>query len=248
MTEPLVSLDNVSVAFNGPNVVQRVNLSIEPGRIITVIGPNGAGKTTLIKTILGIYRPSSGQLHRRSGLRIGYMPQKLELPATLPLTVARFLALTGASRARCRDALRQAGVERVYADSVHQLSGGETQRVLLARALLREPELLVLDEPAQGVDISGQAALYELIQNLRDDTGCAVLMISHDLHLVMSATDQVLCLNHHICCSGTPEQISSDPAFIDLFGSRVAQTLAVYHHEHDHRHELGDTGELHTHD
>ncbi len=237
MTEPLVTLRDVSIAFHGPPVVDHVSLRIDPGEIITLIGPNGAGKTTLIKAILGVYKPTTGEISRRSRLRVGYMPQRLALPETLPLSVAGFLGLTGAGSEACRRALERVGVRHIYGYSVHHLSGGEIQRMLLARALLREPELLVLDEPAQGVDITGQAALYELIRELRDATGCAVLMISHDLHLVMSATDQVLCLNRHMCCSGPPEHISSDPAFVELFGRRVAGTLAVYHHHHDHSHD-----------
>ena len=240
MPEPLVELEDVSIAFGGPPVVDRISLRIDAGEILTLIGPNGAGKTTLVKTILGVHKPSAGRIRRKPRLRVGYMPQRLSLPETLPLTVAGFLQLTGASPSACRDALARVAVPYVYAYSVHHLSGGETQRMLLARALLREPELLVLDEPAQGVDITGQAALYELIQQLRDDSGCGVLMISHDLHLVMSATDQVLCLNRHLCCSGPPEHISSDPAFVELFGRRVASTLAVYHHEHDHSHGPGN--------
>lgn len=240
MPESLVELQDVSIAFGGPPVVDRVSLRIDAGEILTLIGPNGAGKTTLVKTILGVHKPSAGRIRRKARLRVGYMPQRLSLPETLPLTVAGFLKLTGASPAACRTALTRVAVPYVYNHSVHHLSGGETQRMLLARALLREPELLVLDEPAQGVDITGQAALYELIQKLRDDSGCGVLMISHDLHLVMSATDQVLCLNRHLCCSGPPEQVSSDPAFVELFGRRVASTLAVYHHEHDHSHGPGN--------
>lgn len=238
MSEPLLRLDQATVNFSGTAAVDRVDLVIQPGDIITLIGPNGAGKTTLIKAILGIQPLSAGRVWRSQGLRIGYMPQRLELQSTLPLSVERFLAFTGASREQILDALGRSRVGHLLNASIHTLSGGEMQRLLLSRALLRRPHLLVLDEPAQAVDINGQAAMYELIRSLRDELNCAILMISHDLHLVMASTDRVICLNQHICCSGAPEQVSSDPAFTELFGQRVAESLAVYHHHHNHQHDL----------
>lgn len=238
MNETLVTLQDVSVHFDKQPAVDRVNLTVSRGDIITVIGPNGAGKTTLIKAILGVQSLTAGRIERLSGLRTGYVPQHIEFQPTLPLTVKRFMALTGAKPAACREALGQTGVASLYGASIHTLSGGEMQRLLIARALVRKPDLLVLDEPAQGVDVNGQAALYELIRELRDRLHCGVIMISHDLHLVMAATDQVLCLNQHICCSGHPEQVSNDPAFVDLFGRAVADTVAIYHHEHHHHHDL----------
>lgn len=241
MTAPaqaLIELKAVSVTLGGSTVIDRVSLRIRRGDILTLIGPNGAGKTTLIKAILGITPVAAGQLIRPAALRIGYVPQRLQLQPTLPMTVAHFLRLTGANDPAIAAALTQTGVVAQQYASMHQLSGGELQRVLLARAILRQPDLLVLDEPAQGVDVVGQAALYELIRQLRDRLNCAVLMVSHDLHLVMAATDQVICLNQHVCCSGHPEQVSSDPAFIELFGQRVAQNLAVYNHHHNHQHDL----------
>lgn len=238
MTERLVALNNVSVRFDGPPVVDRINLTVNRGDIVTIIGPNGAGKTTLIKSVLGIQAITTGEIWRKPGARIGYVPQHLILQPTLPLSVRRFLMLTGEPESACRDALAQTGVEHLFEASVHHLSGGEKQRVLIARALARKPDLLVLDEPAQGVDINGQAALYELIRDLRDRLNCGVIMISHDLHLVMAATDRVICLNQHVCCSGYPADISTDPAFIETFGQRVAESLAVYHHHHNHQHNL----------
>ena len=238
MTEPLVQLTNVSVSFNGHAVVDRITMAVNAGDVVTVIGPNGSGKTTLIRAILGIQGITGGQLKRRPGLRIGYVPQRLHLQPTLPLSVREFMALTGVKAPACEVALARTGVDHLNDASVHHLSGGEMQRLLIARALVRQPDLLVLDEPAQGVDVNGQAALYELIGTLRDELQCGVIMISHDLHLVMSATDQVICLNHHVCCSGHPEQISNDPAFVELFGKHVAESLAVYHHHHNHRHDL----------
>ena len=238
MTDPLVTLDNLTVRFDERPVVDRVNLSVHRGDIITVIGPNGAGKTTLIKAILGIQKVSDGKVSLRKNLVIGYVPQHLTLEATLPLSVKRFMLLSGMPPTECESALARTGVGQLLDASVHHMSGGEKQRLLLARALARKPDLLVLDEPAQGVDINGQASLYDLIRQLRDDLNCGVIMISHDLHLVMAATDKVICLNQHVCCSGSPADISHDPAFIETFGQPVAESLAVYHHHHNHRHDL----------
>lgn len=238
MTDPLVKLDQVSVRFHQQNAVDRVSLELHRGDILTIIGPNGAGKTTLIKAILGLQPVTSGTLSLRRGLVIGYVPQTLQLQPTLPLSIRRFMSLTGADEEACRSALAQTGISHLFRASVHHLSGGEMQRLLIARALVRQPDLLVLDEPAQGVDLNGQAALYSLIRNLRDQLQCGVIMISHDLHLVMAATDRVICLNQHVCCSGYPADISHDPAFIETFGRPVAESLAVYHHHHNHHHDL----------
>lgn len=238
MSEALIRLDGIAVSFNGQTVLDDVELSVRPGEIVTLIGPNGAGKTTLVRVVLGLLQPEHGNVRRTPRLRIGYMPQKLHVDATLPLSVLRFLRLVpGVDRKRALAALAEVGAEQVIDSPLQSISGGEMQRVLLARALLREPQLLVLDEPVQGVDVAGQAELYRLISRLRERHGCGVLMVSHDLHLVMSATDQVVCLNRHVCCSGHPEQVSGDPAFIELFG-QDAKSLAVYHHHHDHDHDL----------
>ncbi|HCK27993.1 MAG TPA: zinc ABC transporter ATP-binding protein, partial [Alcanivorax sp.] len=203
-------------------------------------GPNGAGKSTLARLVLGLARPDRGRVERRPGLRVGYMPQHLQVDESLPLTVDRFLWLAAPGRTRARrDALQRTGVAHLRRRAVRGLSGGEMQRVLLARALLRKPDLLVLDEPAQGVDVAGQDALYGLLGQVRDETGCGILLISHDLHLVMARTDQVVCLHHHVCCSGTPEAVSRDPAYHRLFGpSGGMPNLAVYTHDHDHDHDL----------
>ncbi|MCC6075656.1 zinc ABC transporter ATP-binding protein ZnuC [Pseudomonas sp. GCM10022188] len=238
MSEPLIRLDGVGVAFAGADVLQDVQLELQAGEIVTLIGPNGAGKTTLVRVVLGLLAPHSGSVWRRDRLRIGYMPQKLQVEPTLPLSVLRFLRLVpGVDRARALEALGEVGASKVIDSPLQKISGGELQRVLLARALLRQPELLVLDEPVQGVDIAGQSELYRLIGRLRKRHGCGVLMVSHDLHLVMSATDRVVCLNRHVCCSGHPEQVSSDPVFRELFGND-ARSLAIYHHQHDHQHDL----------
>ncbi len=238
MSTALIRLDGVGVNFSGNAVLQDVQLALTAGEIVTLIGPNGAGKTTLVRVVLGLLQPHAGSIWRRERLRIGYMPQKLHVEPTLPLSVLRFLRLVpGVDRARAEAALAEVGAAQVIDSPLQKISGGELQRVLLARALLRQPELLVLDEPVQGVDVAGQSELYRLIGVLRQRYGCGVLMVSHDLHLVMSATDRVICLNHHVCCSGHPEQVSNDPVFRQLFG-QDARTLAVYHHHHDHAHDL----------
>ncbi len=210
-------------------------MQIAPAEIVTIIGPNGAGKTTLVRIALGLQEPTGGRRSIRKDLRIGYMPQKLHVDSSMPLTVQRFLDLTGNTGNAIRQALERTGVEEVYDSPLHTLSGGELQRVMLARALLNNPHILVLDEPVQGVDTTGQRELYQLITDLRNEQGCSVLMISHDLHLVMASTDQVVCINQHICCSGPPLQVKQHPAYMKLFGG-VSEELAIYPHHHNHHH------------
>ncbi len=235
----LVSLNNISVTFGRRKVLSEVSLSLQAGKILTLLGPNGAGKSTLVRVVLGLLAPTSGTLHQTQGLRVGYVPQKLHLDATLPLTVSRFMRLRpGVKQQDILPALKRVQAAHLLEQPMQKLSGGETQRVLLARALLNQPQLLVLDEPTQGVDVNGQLALYDLINQLRKEFNCAVLMVSHDLHLVMAKTDEVLCLNQHICCSGAPEIVSSHPEFLAMFGHHGAEQLAVYRHHHNHRHDL----------
>ena len=240
MSDPLLEAQGVRLAFAGRQVLDGVDLTVSPGEIVTLIGPNGAGKSTLVRVLLGLVRADAGKVYRRPGLTIGYMPQRLTLDPVLPLTVRRFLQLAGRGLddGRLQAALDEVGAGHVLANPIQQVSGGELQRVLLARALLREPQLLVLDEPVQGVDVTGQSELYALIADLRRRRHCGVLMVSHDLHLVMAATDSVVCLNTHVCCSGHPESVSRHPAYLKLFGPREAATLAVYTHHHDHIHEV----------
>lgn len=230
----LVTLQNISKRFNGQTVLQDISLTMEKGQIVSLIGPNGAGKTTLVRVVLGLLDPDCGHIERAADLRIGYMPQKLHIDPTLPLNVLRFLQLANPSSSQCKQALTITGIPHLIENPIHSLSGGELQRALLARALLREPDLLVLDEPVQGVDVNGQQALYHLINQLRNRFHCGVLMVSHDLHLVMAATDQVICLNRHVCCYGSPQQVAHNPAFIELFGEKTA----LYSHNHDHKHDL----------
>lgn len=235
----LVSLDRISVAFGERNVLSDISLNLQSGRILTLLGPNGAGKSTLVRVVLGLLTPTAGILHKQPNLRIGYVPQKLHLDATLPLTVGRFMRLRpGVKQQDILPALKRVQAAHLLDHPMQKLSGGETQRVLLARALLNQPQLLVLDEPTQGVDVNGQLALYDLINQLRQEFNCGVLMVSHDLHLVMAKTDEVLCLNQHVCCSGAPEVVSMHPQFLAMFGPRGAEQLAVYRHHHNHRHDL----------
>lgn len=237
--ETLVRASAIAVRFGDRQVLHNVNLEIQRGRIVTLIGPNGAGKTTLVRAILGMLQPDSGDIWKTPGLTIGYMPQRLQIEPTLPITVFRFLQLTGIrQRNRIEDLLETLQIRHLADHQVRKISGGEMQRVLLARALLRNPSLLILDEPAQGVDVSGQAELYQLIDRIAEQHDCGILMISHDLHLVMSTTDEVVCLNHHICCHGKPEQVSNDPAYLSLFGTGAADSIAVYTHHHNHSHDI----------
>ena len=234
----LMSMDHISVGFGANTVLRNVSLAIEPGEIVTIVGPNGSGKTTLLRALIGAVRPASGTISRKPGLRIGYVPQKLHIDPTLPITVERFLRLPGGhAKEACARALEQAGVPDLSQRQMSGLSGGQFQRVLLARALIETPDLLLLDEATQGLDQPGSAAFYRQIEQVRQDTGCAVLMISHELHVVMSASDRVVCLNGHVCCEGTPEIVSAAPEYRALFGTGTGGALALYRHEHDHAHD-----------
>ena len=237
MSQLLLDVSNVDLMIGKQLLLKQINLKISRGEILTIIGPNGAGKTTLLRVALGLLKPTNGTVTPTTGLTIGYMPQRLHLDPTFPLTVRRMLALACKNdTSRMIPLLEEVGATHVLDSPLQTLSGGELQRVLLARALVREPDLLVLDEPVQGVDVHGQVELYQLISRIREQRGCAVLMVSHDLHLVMAATDQVLCLNQHICCSGTPESVSNHPAFAELFGPAAVQHMAVYVHDQNHHH------------
>ena len=233
----LLSIEDLSIRYGANTVLSGVSLRIEPGEIVTIVGPNGSGKTSLLRAIIGAAQPATGHIRQSDGLRIGYVPQKLHIDPTLPITVERFLRLPNrVDRRACEAALADAGVPDLLPRQMSALSGGQFQRVLLARALLSRPHLLLLDEATQGLDQPGSAAFYRRIEQLRHDTGCAVLMISHELHVVMSASDRVVCLNGHICCQGTPEVVSSAPEYRALFGTGTGGALALYRHDHDHDH------------
>ena len=234
----LLSARGIGVGRNGTDILQNVGLSIAAGEIVTIVGPNGSGKSTLLRVLIGALRPDRGTVTRAPGLRLGYVPQKLAIDATLPLTARRFLDLprrVGDDAAR--QALDKAGVAEVADRQMVDLSGGQFQRVLLARALLSNPQLLILDEATQGLDQPGAARFYQLIDGVRRELNCAVLMVSHELHVVMSASDRVICLNGHICCEGTPEVVSAAPAYRELFGTGTGGALALYRHDHDHGHD-----------
>ncbi|TPE47918.1 zinc ABC transporter ATP-binding protein ZnuC [Maribrevibacterium harenarium] len=239
MSTRLVEFVNVGMQFGERQLLDGIDMPIHQGEIVTLIGPNGSGKSTLIRTLLGLQTPTSGEVVRHQSLRIGYMPQKLHIDPTLPLTVEHFLRLVrGVNRKEIKPTLEKVGIPHLLHSQVHVLSGGETQRVLLARALLNKPNLLVLDEPVQGVDVNGQIELYNLIDSIRTELNCGVLMVSHDLHLVMAKTDTVYCINQHVCCSGSPQQVTGHPAYQALFGvPGAADSIAIYSHHHDHVHD-----------
>jgi zinc transport system ATP-binding protein len=231
----LVTLKGAGVRRDNRWLVRGVDFSIARGEVVTLIGPNGAGKSTTAKMAIGVLKADEGTVARATGLRVGYVPQKLAIDWTMPLSVRRLMRLTGPlADANLMAALTATGIPHLIDSEVRHLSGGEFQRALLARAIARKPDLMVLDEPVQGVDFAGESALYELIRSIRNSTGCGILMISHDLHMVMAGTDTVICLNGHICCRGTPETVSQSPDYLKLFGNTRA--LAVYSHHHDHTH------------
>ncbi|MCQ1572232.1 metal ABC transporter ATP-binding protein [Neorhizobium galegae] len=231
----LVSLANAGIRRDGRWLVRGVDFSIRRGEVVTLIGPNGAGKSTTAKLAIGVLRPDEGSVARLSGLRVGYVPQKLSIDWTMPLSVRRLMRLTGPlNDADLLAALASTGISHLIDAEVRYLSGGEFQRALLARAIARKPDLMVLDEPVQGVDFAGESALYDLIRSIRNSTGCGILMISHDLHMVMAGTDTVICLNGHVCCRGTPAVVSQSADYLKLFGN--SRSLAIYNHHHDHTH------------
>lgn len=234
----LLEVENVTVRYGAKTVLSQVSLRVEPGEIVTIVGPNGSGKTSLLRAIIGAVKPFTGQVTRGPHVKIGYVPQKLHVDETLPITVSRFLKLPGGiADADIKLALSQAGVTDLSRAQLSQLSGGQFQRVLLARALIGKPDLLLLDEATQGLDQRGSAAFYKQIEQVRRAQGCAVLMISHELHVVMSASDRVICLNGHVCCEGTPAVVASAPEYRALFGTGTGGALALYRHEHDHGHD-----------
>ena len=233
---PLVKLENAGVYKSSKWLVKGISFEVNNGQIVTLIGPNGSGKTTTAKMILNILNADEGLVTSNTN-KMAYVPQKINIDWTMPLRVIDFMKITSSiNNAQITEALTLTGVEKLLYDEVHNLSGGEFQRVLIARAVAKKPELLVLDEPVQGVDFNGEIALYNLIKKISDKLNCGILLISHDMHFVMSATDHVICLNGHICCSGTPSAVVKNPAYIKLFGEHNAETLSYYQHHHDHSH------------
>jgi zinc transport system ATP-binding protein len=275
-TPPLIEANNITQTFDQKTVLSKVSLRIHPKEIVTLIGPNGAGKSTLLKILLGLRQPTSGTVTVKKGLKIGFMPQKIQIDATLPMSVERFLKLgfkpnqkftppatktfkqhvknvfqslfltARHDSTRLHKISKELNLTALLNQPIQQVSGGEMQRILLARALMNVPDLLVLDEPVQGVDLKGQAELYQYIDHIRHQYGCGILMVSHDLHVVMQHTDQVLCLNQHICCSGHPKSVSESPEYQTLFIT-PQEGIALYEHHHDHstcEHTHGNTSPL----
>lgn len=243
----LIGAERLSVTLEANPVLTDVSLSVQAGEIVTILGPNGSGKSTLLRALLGIVPASGGRVTRRPGLVVGYVPQRLAIDRTMPMTVRRFLSLPRrVGDAEAAAALARVGLPEVAGRQMADLSGGQFQRVLLARALLSKPDILILDEPTQGLDQPGEAAFYRLIEEVRRETGVAVLMVSHDLHVVMAASDRVICLNGHICCEGTPRVVSTAPEYRALFGLGTQGALALYQHVHDHSHDH-DEGHVHHH-
>ena len=248
----LIEATDITVIRNRQTILQDISLTIGEHDFVTLIGPNGAGKSMLLKCLLGFYKPDKGQVKRRRHLRAAYVPQHLNANNTMPISVRRFLLLRQRIDHRELQKITDETDTSALLDKPLQvLSGGEMQRVLMARALINEPQLLVLDEPAQNLDVAGQLAFYKLVDQVYQQRTLSVLMVSHDLHMVMASTRQVLCLFHHICCSGTPQSVARDPEFISLFGKDMATMMAMYRHDHDHTHlhdSLGHLGEPCGHD
>ena len=237
----LLKVENAGVSINDKSLVKGVSFEIKQGEIVTLIGPNGSGKSTTAKIALGIYKKIDGKVKKYTD-KIGYVPQKISIDWTLPIRVLDFMTLTEElTQDQINIALNLTGVEHLKDKSLSNLSGGEFQRVLIARAISKKPELLVLDEPVQGVDFKGEIALYELIKQISDKMKCGILLISHDLHVVMSATDFVLCLNGHVCCSGAPHKVVKESKYKELFGDRASNILSLYEHKHDHTHSQDGT-------
>ena len=247
MAQPLIQAEDLSVALAGTPVLYHVSAAVGRGEIVVLIGPNGSGKTTFLRALLGLVS-CRGQVVRAPGLKVGYVPQHFARDHALPLTVARFLAIYAPrQKGSVEAALARIGIEALAGKQVATLSGGEMARVLLARAIVHRPDLLLLDEPFAGVDLAGEATLYHLIAELRDEMNCGVLLVSHDLHVVMAQASRVICLNRHICCEGAAGAVVRDPAFVQLFGPRIAAELALYVHHHDHVHEIGHVPEAAEH-
>ena len=233
----LIQASNITVSRQGSKILEDVSVVVGDHDFLTVIGPNGAGKSMLLKCLMGFYAPDIGEIRKMNGLRVGYVPQNFAPEHTMPISVRRFLTLRKKTeKAAIEEVAQETGILNILDQALFELSGGERQRVLLARSLLDNPHLLVLDEPAQNLDISGQLGFYRLVEKIYKERKVSVLMVSHDLHLVMASTKEVICLFHHVCCSGEPQIVAKDPEFISLFGNDMATMMAAYQHSHDHAH------------
>jgi len=238
LTNALISAKNVSVLKNQKSILENIDIQINKKDFITIVGPNGAGKTMLLKCLMGFYKPTSGMIERKEKLKIGYMPQSINVINTMPMTVKGFITVKKKyDDVSLHKVITEVNLGEIVNKQLSVLSGGEMQRVLLARSLLNNPDLLILDEPAQNLDISGQLNFYKLIQEIYSKRDISILMVSHDLHLVMVSTKKVLCLYKHICCSGAPQQIAKDPEFLSMFGKDMANMMSIYQHSHDHDHD-----------
>ncbi len=241
----LLSAKNLTVTRRDQVILQDVSMTIGQQDFVTLIGPNGAGKSMLLKCLLGFYKPDSGSVTRSDNLRVAYVPQSLNADTTMPVTVKRFLTIRKrVSSSELIKVTQETNTQQFLSKPLQVLSGGEMQRVLMARALIGNPQLLVLDEPAQNLDVSGQMAFYQLVDDVYKNRKLSVLMVSHDLHLVMASTQQVICLYHHVCCTGTPQMITKDPEFVSLFGQDLAKMMAMYKHSHDHNHTHDSPGHV----
>ena len=233
----LIQASNINVSRQGNKILENVSVVVGDHDFLTVIGPNGAGKSMLLKCLMGFYAPDIGEIRKMNGLRVGYVPQNFAPEHTMPISVRRFLTLRKKTeKAAIEEVAQETGILNILDQALFELSGGERQRVLLARSLLDNPHLLVLDEPAQNLDISGQLGFYRLVEKIYKERKVSVLMVSHDLHLVMASTKEVICLFHHVCCSGEPQIVAKDPEFVSLFGNDMATMMAAYQHSHDHAH------------
>ena len=238
----LIKAENLAVKLGGQQILRDIDFAIEAGEVVTILGPNGAGKSTLLRCIIGAMRPDQGVMHIAPDLRIGYVPQRLRIEMSLPLTARRFLNLPHpVPRDTLSEAVAHAGIEKTIDRQITDLSGGEVQRVLLARALINRPQLLILDEATQGLDHPASVSFYQQLETIRAVLGCAIIMVSHELHVVMAASDRVICLNGHICCQGSPRHVASSPEYRALFGPDPDHVMAIYRHRHDHHHDIGES-------
>ncbi len=247
-TNSLISTENVCLHYGNDVVLHDIDFAVHPREIVTILGPNGSGKSSFLRILIGALQPSGGRIMRQKHLRIGYVPQRLSIDSNLPMSVNRFLSLGSRTDSILKQKwIDQVGIESLLPMQVSQLSGGQLQRVMLAQALLSNPQVLILDEATQGLDQQGEAAFYRLIEQVRNEQGCAIVLVSHDLHVVMSASDRVVCLNGHVCCEGAPTIVSAAPEYRALFGLGTEGALALYRHDHDHSHDDGHEHHHHDH-